>query len=167
MPSKTLHFKKAAAQRVRAGKLAKKSTTIDTPVTTLSGDMTTTEMDNLPSNLVGPIFIEDDSEECGYDGGVENWIDESDEEDTLSNVEVSIAGDSDEELLKYDEEIMEGLKHELRKASQYEKLIAPKNWAKVEANQSLGYAGHSERRRFCRNAECCKQKEMHEAAKTS
>jgi len=134
MRSKTPHFKKAAAQRARAGKLAKKSTTIDTPVTTLSGDTTTTKTDNLLNNLVGPIFIKDDSEECGYDGGVENWINESDEEDTLSDVEVSTARDSDEELLEYDEEIMEGLKHELRKASQYEKLIAPKNWAKVEAN---------------------------------
>jgi hypothetical protein len=166
MPPKAACCKKAAAQRARAGKLAKKSTT-DSPVTASSGDRNITEMDNLPSDLVGPIFIEDDCEECGYDSGVENWINESDKEDTLSDVEASTdAGDSEEELLEYDKEIMEGLKLKLRKASQYEKLIAPKNWAKVEANRCLGYAGHSERTRFRRNAESCKQKEMHEAAKT-
>lgn len=164
MPLKTLHCKQAAAQRARGGKLAKKSMT-DTPVTVSSSD---TETDNVPSNLIGPIFIEDDCEECGYDGGVEDWIDASDEEDTLSDIEGSTgAMDSDEELLEYDEEIMEGLKIKLRKANQYKKLIAPKNWARVEANWSLGYAGHSERTRFRRNAESRKQKEMHEAAKTS
>lgn len=73
MPPKASHCQKAAAERVRAGKLAKKSM-IDMPVMVSSGDTNTIKTDNLPSNLVGPIFIEGGCEECGYDGGVENWI---------------------------------------------------------------------------------------------
>jgi len=57
---------------------------------------------------------------------VDNWIDVSDKEDTLSDVEVSTCNS--------DEEIMEGFKLKLRKASQDEKLITLKIWAKLEAN---------------------------------
>ena len=96
----------------------------------------------------------DDKPECGYEGGFDNFISFQSDDDFVARFlwELGDGGewDSDEELSKYDEEMMEQLKKEaveMVKPTLFKEILsmAVKNWQKVEANRSLGYNGQSKR----------------------
>jgi hypothetical protein len=117
----------------------------------------------------------DDSErECGYEGGVDNFISSDDEfvPGLRWELEDGKEWDSDEELSEYDEEMMEQLKREaieLVKPTPFEEIssTAVKNWQKIEANRSLGYNGQSRRTQERRAQQERLKRSTREEAKTS
>ena len=110
-------------------------------------------MDN-PVQSILSLDETDDEPECGYEGGVDNFISAESDNDFVPRPQWELEDggewDSDEELSKYDEEMMEQLKKEaaeLVKPMLFKEIssTAVKNWQKVEAKLSLGYNGQSKR----------------------
>ena len=163
MPKKTPRHLLATASNARAARKEKAHPTgqsqLDSPVQSiLSLDET------------------DDEPECGYEGGVDNFISSESDDDFVPGLQWELEDggewDLDEELSEYDEEMMEQLKKEaaeLVKPTLFKGILAMavKNWQKVEANQRLGYNGQSKRTREQQEQQERLKRSMCEEAKTS
>jgi hypothetical protein len=164
MPKKTPRHLLAAASNARAARKEKSYST---------GQSISSQLDNSVQQTRSPDET-DDEPECGYEGGVENFISSDDEfvPGVQWELEDGEEWDSDEELSEYDEEVMEQLKKEaaeLVKPTPFEEVssTAVKNWQKIEANRSLGYNGQSKRTRERREQQERLKKSTREEAKTS
>ena len=125
------------------------------------------------------IFIDDESDDCGYTGGV-NYTSYSDEEDNVDNVWFD---DSDTESEQIDEmegeeldrslqalkaaiELYEGQGKEKTILDQLGKDMSSNDWTKVESNRALGYLGNSGRSKRRKDKNARDQAQDREAAKT-
>ena len=141
MPKKTPQHLLAAASNAQAARKEKAHPTGQS------------QLDSPVQSILNPDET-DDKPECEYEGGVDNFISSESDDDFIPGLQWELEDggewDSEKELSKYNEEMMEQLKKEaveLVKPTLFKEIssTAVKNWQKVEANQSLGYNGQSKR----------------------